>query len=327
MVLLAAERSARPKKQARSVNSCWRDRLSKLSDELLLLVLRRLPAMEAVRTGSLARRWRHLPSLLPVQPHLLVGNPFSPLQPKLPPYLSLDLDAIDRALAYETNLLKGCHIVPATAPEASRVKLWAEALARRGIRELVFDLRRQAGSDASSFVTLCRSLFKLDLRSGSLFPQTLCIWLPSQIFVGCVSLTHLRLVEVEVSDFVLLAITSACPKLMHLELIGCKGLQWFRLEEMQSLKELSFHSRDDAQDDDLRSIDIDGPNLEVLNLRTSPPSYGYKVVAPKLRSVYLCLPRTRRRFFPAAAEGLRRLIQSASNVACLHLRGGAVDVS
>ena len=327
MELLAADWSARPTKHARMINSCREDLLSKLPDELLLLVLRCLSAVEAVRTGSLAQRWRHLPSLLPVRPHLLLGSLFFPLYPDLPPYLSLDLDAIDSTLSFETSHLRSCEIVPDAAPDAPRIQRWAEALARRGIRELVFDLRRQPPRDASPFIIFCRSLLKLDVRSGILYSQSFCLCFPTPITVGCVSLTHLRLKEVEISDRVLLVVAATCKALTHLEVIDCKHLYSFCVKKISSLKDLTFHSRNDAYICNLRSIDIDAPNLEVLNLRTQPPTDGFKVVAPKLRSAYLYLLRTRRHLFPAAAEGVRRLIQGATDVACLQLRGGAVEVS
>ncbi|CAN6249125.1 unnamed protein product [Urochloa humidicola] len=42
------------------------DRLSKLPDDALILILNRLDVKEAVRSSILSRRWRHIPSVLPI---------------------------------------------------------------------------------------------------------------------------------------------------------------------------------------------------------------------------------------------------------------------
>ncbi|CAL5068549.1 unnamed protein product [Urochloa decumbens] len=42
------------------------DRLSKLPDDALILILNRLDMKEAVRSSTLSRRWRHIPSVLPI---------------------------------------------------------------------------------------------------------------------------------------------------------------------------------------------------------------------------------------------------------------------
>ena len=110
------------------------DRTSALSDDLLLLVLRRLDARTAVRTTALSKRWAGLPGELPV----LDGSVDAMLPPRYHRWIQLH-GVVSRArLEYDLR-----HVLSELLPNIRRYERHAMRTLASSVQSLLDAIRRR----------------------------------------------------------------------------------------------------------------------------------------------------------------------------------------
>ncbi|KAH0866391.1 hypothetical protein HID58_083602 [Brassica napus] len=133
------------------------DRISGLSDELLVKILSFLPTEDAVSTSVLSKQWRFLWMWLPK----LEYRDF--IDKNLP---------LHKAPVLESLVLKSCN---AELFRPENIKLWVGIVVSRCVRELTLSIRYNSPRNKpfvplpSSFYTCCSSLTALKLKGESIF--------------------------------------------------------------------------------------------------------------------------------------------------------------
>lgn len=202
------------------------DMISLLPDDLLCLILSRIPVKEAIRCSILSKRWRFLYteiSQLTLSPHLLLGpyvtpNPFSILTVE---------NIISNILLLRSWDLEAFHLSNDTCE-------WHNVFNRewRFNRQSISKWVQYAAWKNIQRLTLCDSplseipphaLFSCNFLTELTLSNYILSHLPTH-FSGFSHLITCNLTNIEITDASLACFISLCPLLQNLKLRTCKGL-------------------------------------------------------------------------------------------------------
>ncbi|CAN6980933.1 unnamed protein product [Brassica rapa subsp. trilocularis] len=236
------------------------DRISGLSDELLVKILSFLPTEDAVSTSVLSKQWRFLWMWLPkLEYHdYYATNPPDTSDLRYRDFIDKNLP-LHKAPVLESLVLKSCN---AALFQPENIKLWVGIAVSRCVRELTLSIRYNSPRNKpfvplpSSFYTCCSSLTALKLKGESIFvdvPQS----------VNLPSLKTLKLRDV----------TYLNDDALRLLLSNCTAL-----EEL-------FIDRYGEADDNVRALVVENSTLQRLTLKMYSEHLGVQhvIVTPSLK--------------------------------------------
>eukprot|EP00253_Pinus_taeda_P014059 PITA_14059 len=201
------------------------DRFSKLSDDLLCLILTRLPIKEAVRSSVLSKRWRYLYSQIPqltISPYFVMGS----VSPTPLSIATVEIIISNFLLSHSSDL-QGLYLFPGSLQPwfpngwkftCQSVWKWVECAARKNVQHLA----------------LCHSYRERVILLPALFSCTnlrtlrLCNYIVSNIpqnFCGFNHLIACDLFNMEFRNDSFTRFISHCPLLEKLQISKCSGLQ------------------------------------------------------------------------------------------------------
>ncbi|XP_020873022.1 putative F-box/LRR-repeat protein At4g15060 isoform X1 [Arabidopsis lyrata subsp. lyrata] len=261
-------------KSTKNLGNCEEmDKISQLSDELLLKVLQFLPTRTAVSTSILSKRWEFLWMWLPKLEYDNTDQSSSELQ-RLRAFIHLNLP-LHRAPAIEIFRLKFINI-PTGIFKPKDIKLWVVIAVSCCVRELSLNLRCMCrATSLPSSLYICKSLVVLNLIGDEIsvdVPRT--AYLPS-----LKALLLRRVIYSHLNENSLHRLLSCCPVLEDLVLerwsMDYMGeSEIFRTVNVTipSLRRLALEI---PRDVDMDELVVNTPSLKYFKLVTEEDSYSY----------------------------------------------------
>lgn len=201
------------------------DRLSNLSDDLLINILSFLPLRQAARTCTLSKRWRLLWTYLPT---LNLDSPIP--RPSIPGILIHH---------NPSRIIDFCYVSFSRLARSGKLESYLSIAVNHGIRVLKLDFyrdfygRQHPDYKLPGCIFYCDSLTKLHLSYCALD-------LPESMHLN--SLKSLTLEYMELADDTVERLTSSSPVLSELSLFGCNNSDRLRIcIDNPSVKTLLFH--------------------------------------------------------------------------------------
>lgn len=201
------------------------DRLSTLSDDVLINILSLLPLRQAARTCTLSKRWRLLWTYLPT---LNIDSPIA--RPSIPGILTHH---------NPSRIRDFCYVSFSRLARSGKLESYLSIAVKHGIRVLKLDFyrdcygRQQPDYKLPACIFCCDSLTKLHLSYCELD-------LPESMHWN--SLTSLTLEYMVLADDTVERLTSSSPVLSELSLFDCNSSSHLRIcIDNPSVKTLSIH--------------------------------------------------------------------------------------
>ncbi|WOK91508.1 F-box/LRR-repeat protein [Canna indica] len=279
------------------------NRISSLPDEIILSIVSMLPIKEwfaAVTTIAGSKDWRRLTSLLPRCEHFSLEFSASNLT-FLPPFPRALVRRLD-LIIYRYLPTGAIWRVIEYAKDASVEEL---NIYNKIYRDAAFIPYPVLDINSLRALSLDRCTF-FNFR-GQPTPRISCSFLQTLMLEGCY-----------IHQNILNLIILNCPLLETVYLSGCKGFD-ARIYS-RSLKNL--YILDPLKS--FRSIDINAPNLEIMQIRISQIKLQeLQIQAPKVQEVQLDFSHPLR---IAKDGGLRRFLQAAEDLKVFELNAAATKV-
>ncbi|GMI79313.1 hypothetical protein like AT1G61330 [Hibiscus trionum] len=255
-----------------------RDRISELSDDVLVKILSFLPSEEAVlKTSFLSHRWKQLWESLPVSFN------FDGLMP-------VRYGAYAKSFEDSNDYMR----MKAEDGERERCKFvgWVNdvLIAHQGSTIDEFRVRFYLDCDSQTYIdkwieiAMKKKVKKLELDFLLAYPfSRLSYCLPQQPFCGIEFLSSLCLKYVNASDHVMEWILSNCPMLENLHIEGSPLLRHPKVSG-SSLRLKHLHI---SRGYDVRSVEISAPNLVSFEYHWVERRFTLHIMhAPKLTELY-----------------------------------------